>query len=141
MNKVLGNITVKLEGNSKKILKVSRAAYSLCHLTPMDEMECLQVENCIVDILHFINDINSEVNSVILIEITFKSEEDRIVIEFAESGVPVDPDVYMKGAVNKEQIVLKSRARGIGMLNEIMDEVKYVSSKDKNVLTLTKHVS
>lgn len=72
------------------------------------------------------------------VEITCSTEDRRLLLEIADSGIPFNPLLSPDPDISAPMEERKIGGLGIYMVRSIMDTVEYRREQDKNILTLTK---
>jgi sigma-B regulation protein RsbU (phosphoserine phosphatase) len=88
-------------------------------------------EEAIVNILHY--------SQATEMELQIKNEELKIILVLTDDGLPFDPTAHVPNekATDERQV----GGLGIHLIRQIIDEINYERSEEKNILTLVKKIS
>jgi len=72
-----------------------------------------------------------------MVQVSCRSDENRFLIEIADDGIPFDLLSAPPPNLSSEIGERKAGGLGVFLVKELMDEVQYCRTNDRNVVTLT----
>lgn len=132
-------IKLIIDSNLDNVPLVGTSINKLCSTLALSEVECCEIEVCVVEAVN---------NSIIHaygrgkgyeVEVVFSIYRDQIVIEIKDKGKSIkkltQPTLDFDP---KDRQNLPVGGMGLFIINKVMNEVRYITDKGVNTLTLTK---
>ncbi len=142
----MDKIKLVIESDLQQVSLIDMLMNVLCSLGSLSNEECYQVRLCVVEavnnaIQHAYN--HEKCHSV---EIDFSVDSKNMIISVLDTGKPMPKGMLeiKAGLFEKldrekpDQFSIPENGRGLALMLEMMDQVKYSSKDGKNTLTLIK---
>jgi serine/threonine-protein kinase RsbW len=137
-------IKLVIDSNLENVQLVSNVINRLCTLGPLTDQEIFHIELAVVESLNNVikHAYSSERGHEV--EIIFTLYANRVTLDVCDVGKTMDCKYENRTDQSPlefdptELNMLPEKGLGLAIIREVMDDVAYSSSHDKNTLTLTK---
>ncbi|GBC60356.1 ATP-binding protein [Desulfonema ishimotonii] len=133
-------IKLTIDSSLKNVYLIDMIIETLCTLVPLSDDQSFWVKLCVVEAVNnsIIHAYRSQPGQDV--EVIFSLNGNRMTIQVCDSGKAMK-DVVLKtgpGTGPEDTDDMNAKGRGLAIIREMMDEVRYGTENGRNCLTMTK---
>ena len=142
----MDKIKLVIESDLEQVSLIDMLMNVLCSLGSLKNEECYHIRLCVVEAVNnaIQHAYNHEKNHSV--EIDFSANSKNMIISVSDTGKPMPKKMLeIKAGLferldheEPDQFSIPENGRGLALMLEMMDQVKYSSKNGKNTLTLIK---
>jgi serine/threonine-protein kinase RsbW len=135
-----GEITLSIESQFGNVFLIGLAVNKIASFAQASEQSAFEIEVAVVEAVNNAVEHAHQHQRKQLVTVRVRLGADGVKFTIIDSGAPIDFKAMMAESAAFENPGEVERGRGLKIIREIMDEVKYERKRETNQITLVKHL-